>query len=240
MGKGKIMNFTSFVDKKIHLLKKVFSKEKLMRYSFTSSFTFFRSIKSLLLIFMFLFVSLNVPLVRAQTSKEDKKLEELFFRGEKYFFQKKYNIAYSVLFKVVEQKPDHKRALPLLADVAFFKGDYQEALKYYRQTVDLISNPYKEYYRMGQIYLLLKKPDEAIAQFKKALEYNELLSIANFQLGFIYFSQKRDLANAKKYWQKFIEQSPTDAQSEAVSKILRKVEKGEIYFPKQELYEIRE
>lgn len=164
-------------------------------------------------------------------SEQDKRTQELFVRGEKYFFQKKYNVAYSVLLKVLEQKPDHKRALPLVADIAFFKGNFKTALTYYQQAADVIVQPYKEYYRMGQIYLMTEKPDMAIESFVKALEYNEFLTIAYFQIGYVYLVKKEDVVNAKKYWEKFLEQAPDDSQAEAVSKIIEKMDSGELTLP---------
>lgn len=179
----------------------------------------------------FVFVSFTF-LFAQPTFERDKKTEELFLRGEKYFFQKKYNVAYSVLLKVLQQIPDHKRALPLVADIAFFKGDFKTALNYYQQAVDVVAQPYKEYFRMGQIYLLEEKADMAISNFQKALDHNEFLTIAYFQIGYVYLVKKEDSINAKKYWQKFLEQAPGDRQAEAVKKIISKIDSGELDLPK--------
>lgn len=184
----------------------------------------------------FLFFSF-LPSLSAEDSfvnKQEKETEELFHRGEKYFFEKKYHIAYSVLLKVLEQKPDHKRALPLVADIAFFRGDFKTALQYYKQAIEVIVQPYKEYYRMGQVYLLTNKPDLAISHFKKSLEYNELFSLAYFQLGYVYLVKKENTQMAKKYWQTFLEQAPDDEQAESVKKIIAKIDEGSLSFPHSE------
>lgn len=148
------------------------------------------------------------------------KESELFKRAEKYYFQKKYEISLKLFEKILEETPDHARALSYSGDIYLIKKEYDKALSQYRQSVELVDNPAEEYFRIAQVYSAKKEYEKAKENYRKAYSLDPSITASLFQLGYLALIYDRDKVNTIKYWEDFVLRTPDDSQNEKIRKVI--------------------
>jgi len=170
-------------------------------------------------IFKFIIITLllnPVYLYPKNTNTKDK----LFKKAEKYFFNKKFEMAELLLQQVIKKDPENYNAYAYLGDIFLNKKRYDGALNLYKKAIDLNSNIAENYYRIGQIYYYKKLGNLSIDYFKRSLEIDRKLKFAYYQIGMAYLMLERDKANTIKNWETYIRISPEDPQYEKIKRVI--------------------
>ena len=161
-----------------------------------------------------LFFSLTSLLAANET--EDKT----FQKAEKLFFEMKFKNARALLKSVLNKKPNHPKASSLLGDIYLFQKAYRKAIRQYKRSVEISSEPSIDYFRIGQAFLELEQFKEAKLYFQKAYEINTNIKTALFQIGYIALFYERDKKQTIRYWERFIQEAPNDQQYNKVKKAI--------------------
>lgn len=178
---------------------------------------------------LFTLLVLMLPgLVYPQNNIED---DPVFAKAERYFFQKKYEVARQYLIKVTQKHPDHPKAFSYLGDIALITGRHEEALQYYKIAGEVSANRDKEFFRIGQVYIKMEKADQALDSFHRAYSLNPGLKQALYQTGYVYLVFKRDKYKTIEYWKQFLKEAPNDAQYEKIKKVIALLEQDDFQLP---------
>jgi len=157
--------------------------------------------------------------------------EDLFKKGEAYFFQKKYEIAERTLINVIQSRPDHPKAFSYLGDISLFNRRYNDAVKYFNIAKEVSARPGYEYFRLGQTYIELKRYDAALGNFQSAYSLDPSYKPSLYQIGYVYLMFKRDKYKTIEYWKKFIAEAPGDYQYESVKRAIAMLEDSSCIIP---------
>ncbi len=142
--------------------------------------------------------------------KIEKKAYTAYLLSFIYHAKKEYDLAMDYAEYALELEPDEKLASAIKEDLVEIKtlldiqttnelmatGDYQSALRYLMEHKS--EDSWEQHYMLGEIYLALEMPYEAMDNLKKALEINpteadiyEAMGIASYFLG--------DVSNSIKF-----------------------------------------
>ncbi len=149
-------------------------------------------------------------------SKED----ELFLKAQKYFFQKKFEMAELMLQEVIKNDPENSLAYSYLGDIYLKKQLYDGALNLYKKALDLDPGNADNYFRLGQIYYFKKMGAESIDNYNRALTIDGKLKIVYYHLGLTYLMLMRDKEKTIENWEIFIKEVPEDPQYESIKRVI--------------------
>ena len=88
---------------------------------------------------------------------------------------------------------DNAPALYGLGRIAQLERRFSDAIKYYKESLSVSRHFRKSYWRIGQVYLALKKPDDAIPSLVACLRYKDDPRV-RYELGLAYLQLTRDSA----------------------------------------------
>jgi tetratricopeptide (TPR) repeat protein len=169
--------------------------------------------KIILITFILLLsISLN-----AQTAKEDSG----FKKAEKFYFQKKFEMAEMLLQEEIKKNPENDLAYSYLGDIFLNKKRYDGALSLYQKALELKPENADNYFRIGQSYYYKRLGNPAIENYQKAIELDKSLKIAYYQVGLTYLMILRDKENTIKNWETFIRLSPEDPQYSSIQRVIQ-------------------
>ena len=165
------------------------------------------------LIYLFLAFSFSLSLYGASE-------DTMYKKAEKFFFQKQFDNAESLLKMIVSTQPNHSKALSLMGDIYLFQKAYYKAIQAYERAVEVSSTPFIEHFRMGQSYLELQQFNSAKDQFQRVYRLNPKMKTALFQMGYITLFHERSKQKTIEYWEQFIAEAPNDPQYEKVKRVI--------------------
>ena len=163
-------------------------------------------------LFLILFTFYN----NAGLCKED----ELFLKAQKYFFQKKFEMAELLLQEVIKKNPENSLAYSYLGDILLKKQLYDGALNLYRKSLDLDVGNAENYFRIGQIYYFKKMGPDSIDNYNKALTLDSKLKIVYYHVGLSYLMLMRDKEKTIENWEIFLKEVPEDPQYESIKRVI--------------------
>jgi TolA-binding protein len=164
---------------------------------------------------VYLLVLLLVPAFFC--SEEQIDADELYAEAEEHFYRGRYDEAYKAYKKFEEQFSRHKNrpyALIMLADLAEVRKDDKELSdKYWEKLLtDYPGHPVDlEYFNFAKKFYSISKYVDTISMYKKVVAGdpdNEKRPEAIFMIGFISANDIKDYDQAKKYYNKLIEEYP--------------------------------
>lgn len=161
-----------------------------------------------------IFILFQIP-AYAGTEKNTK-----FHKAQKYFFQKKFEMAEIMFQEVLKNDPENEKAYSYLGDLFLKKKRYNAALNMYHKAIDIDANIAENYFRVGQIYYYKKLGNLSIENFEKAYKLDSTLKFAYFHIGLSYLMLERDKNNTITNWEKFLEISPEDIQYESIRRAI--------------------
>jgi len=144
--------------------------------------------------------------------------------GYGYHLKENYDMALDYYQKAVEINPNNVEAKDALESIKEYnqtkkqqqyvdlgiqscqKRDYNAAIKYHQQAIDLDPNYADAYSRIGEAYTCKEEYDNAIKYYKKALKLNPNHADA-YYLGLSY-DAKADFTNSLKYYKKALVYNP--------------------------------
>ncbi|RMD49526.1 MAG: tetratricopeptide repeat protein, partial [Ignavibacteria bacterium] len=126
-----------------------------------------------------------------------RSIEERYNEALNAFHSGDLNIAEDLLTEIVNEAEDFNSNY-FLAVVKSQLGKYEEAIKYYQNTISKAPNHPEAYFNMALCQQKLERQDEALESYLKAVEINPHLDDAYNNIAYIY-QEKGDLENAEKY-----------------------------------------
>jgi arylsulfatase A-like enzyme/Tfp pilus assembly protein PilF len=128
--------------------------------------------------------------------------------------------------RILELDPRDNRAYYMLAKIQVDRNDFEGALHLLKQAVDIGSERAPLHNLMAECYIGMKRYDEAEAEIGKALEMNDELPTAHFNLALVH-EEKDDVPAAIQAYEKELEFSPKDFRSHFnVAKLYAKAGNG--------------
>ncbi len=101
---------------------------------------------------------------------------QLIYEAVVHYQTGKVRKAEQICFDILGQEPNHADALHILGDIAYARGRYDRALGLYEQSLaSKGKNSYKSHNNIGLVLEKQGKIDEAIAYFRKAINWNRTL-----------------------------------------------------------------
>lgn len=146
--------------------------------------------------------------------------DDLFRKAASFFFQKKFDMAESLLQQVIDREPENALAYSYLGDIFLIKQRYDGALDLYRKSIGLNPDAGDNYFRMGQAYYYKKDGDQAIYYFNKALQADTQLKFAYYHVGLACLMLKRDKACTIQNWETYIGLAPDDPQYDRIKRAI--------------------
>jgi tetratricopeptide (TPR) repeat protein len=171
-------------------------------------------IPSLFLITAFLWVH------PCPSSSQENGDDDMFKKASGYFFQKKFDMAESLLQQVIDKDPGNALAHSYLGDIFFIKKRYDGALDLYQKSIELKPELGDNYFRIGQIYYYKRDGRQAVDYFKKAIEVDSNLTFAYYHVGLTYLMLLRDKNNTIENWEAYIKIAPDDPQYDKIKRAI--------------------
>ncbi|WP_044402066.1 lipopolysaccharide assembly protein LapB [Lacinutrix sp. Hel_I_90] len=126
-----------------------------------------------------------------------------------YARELEYEKAISNLEEVLKLEPKNASNVYKLGDLYFKAEDYVNAEKYIKYALELQDTPLdKEYNRLASIYNYLKRPEEAVAYYKKALKENPENENTRFSLVITKDSYYKDIEARIKLYEAYLKTDP--------------------------------
>ena len=162
-------------------------------------------------------------------------LESLFWIGESFFLNKKYNDAYKYFIKLLncDCEINYRIKLNTIYSIAYTlynNKEYEKSIQYFRAYINLTDKEDNEFLdaklRLADSYYAVKKYSQSIEIYKSLLDSNESLDYINYQIGLSYHGNN-DIENSIRYLSKIVVENHTSTLiDDAIYKI------GSIYFEK--------
>jgi tetratricopeptide (TPR) repeat protein len=165
-----------------------------------------------------LIATLMIPAAASLGQKTEAS--ETFKKAEKYFYQKKFEMAELLLQEELKANPENLTAYSYLGDIFLKKERYDEALGLYQKALDMDENNAENYFRIGQIYYYKKLGNLAIENFSKAIELDKSMKFAYYHIGLSYLMLERDKENTIKNWETYLTIAPEDPQYEKIRRVI--------------------
>ena len=151
---------------------------------------------------------------------QEARDDDLFQKATACFFQKKFDMAESLLQQVIEKDPDNAAAYSYLGDIFLVKQRYDGALDLYTKSLQLNPDSGENYFRIGQVYYYKKDGNLALSYFNKAIEKDTQLKFAYYHLGLTYLMLLRDKAGTIRSWETYIAMAPDDPQYDRIKRAI--------------------
>ena len=156
---------------------------------------------------------------------------QLYKKAEKLFFEKKFNRTAILLKRILNNNPNHPKALSLMGDIYLFQKAYHKAIYKYKHALKTSSNKSIEHFRIGQCYLELKQFDNAKDYFQQSYILNTKMKTALFQIGYITLFYERNKLKTIQYWEQFTEEAPNDPQYEKIKRAIELLKDSNFKIP---------
>lgn len=135
-----------------------------------------------------------------------------------------------VLERAREEKEDLSgneiaaRALAAIGEVYLKKEDYENAQKYFKNSIEIYPKDEVLAYNVGEIYFSNHRIDEALHYFELSKQIKPDWESPYLKLGYVYLN-KGDFAKAEENLKKFLEMAPESPEAPNVRSIIDYLEK---------------
>ncbi len=152
------------------------------------------------------FISFSIQTIEAQPSvlskkKAKKEVTELMKKAEDHFFHERFHIALRLFNLVIQQDPENGKAWRFAGDCYLQKRQLDKAKEYFQTAKEISKKPEKEWFRLGQVFILQGNGKKAIHSFEKALEHKKNIHLAHFYLGLAYYRFFQDKKKTIHHWE---------------------------------------
>jgi len=140
------------------------------------------------------------------TDLNNESLDYLI-KGNQFYDLNKFEHATIFYTKALQRTPDEK-TYHNWANIQYIKGNYQKAMKLYKQAIAIKPRYDMAYNGWGSCLSRLGKYDEAIEKFDKSVEIGDFL-LASFNLSLALFWQKKEV-QAQTFFEKKFKETAMD------------------------------
>lgn len=182
---------------------------------------------------LFILTTFAAVVLTAADKKADTapEAQSAFEKGQRYFYQKKFEMAEVMLLEAVKHDPENALACSYLGDLFLAKKRYNEALKYYQRAIELRPENAENNFRIAQTYYYMGNGKKAAEHFNKAYELDNSLTFALYHVGLASLMLNRDKETTIKYWEKYIELTPNDPQKENIQHVIELLKDPALVIP---------
>ena len=172
-----------------------------------------------LILFTALIFTVN-PASVIYPQQNDDPAAVTFKKAQKYFFQRKFEMAELLLQESLKKNPENYLAYSYLGDIFLNKKRYDGAIQLYKKAMDLKPGNAENYFRLGQIYYYKKMGNPSVENYRKSLELDESMKFSYYQMGLSYLMLLRDKDNTIKNWEIYLVKAPEDPQYEKIRRVV--------------------
>ncbi len=153
--------------------------------------------------------------LEVKKAQREFEIKKEFSTAYEYYKMKNYHDAIPHFKRVLELKPDHRKAYSLLANSYCSLGDTSQGEKTYQEAIDKFSDYAPFYIALGYIYEGKEKNEEAISLYKKVYDLNpeqedNILRLANL---LVKVGRKEE---AIPLYEKAVEINPENSAAQAI------------------------
>lgn len=159
--------------------------------------------------------------------------ETAFQKGQRYFYQKKFEMAEVMLSEALKENPENAAAYSYLGDLFLAKKRYEDSLGAYIKALELKPENAENNFRIAQVYYYMKNGTFAIEHFKKAYELDASMSFSLYHIGLTYLMVNRDKEGAIKSWEEYIAIAPNDPQRENINQVIELLKDPNFVIPSE-------
>ncbi|MBN2079128.1 MAG: tetratricopeptide repeat protein [Spirochaetes bacterium] len=143
-----------------------------------------------------------------------------FERATAYFFDQKFDMAETLLLRVIDSEPSNALAHSYLGDIFLIKRRYSGALDLYRKSIEIDPGIGENYFRMGQVYYYLKDGPKALEYFNRAIEADGSLRFARYHAGLTSLMLLRDKESTIESWERYLSVAGDDPQYDRIRRAI--------------------
>jgi tetratricopeptide (TPR) repeat protein len=143
-----------------------------------------------------------------------------FERATSLFFEKKFDMAETLLLRVIDSEPSNALAHSYLGDIFLIKKRYSGALDLYRKSIEIDPALGENYFRMGQVYYYLKDGPKALEYFNRATEVDGSLRFARYHAGLTSLMLLRDKEATIENWERYLAVAADDPQYDRIRRAI--------------------
>lgn len=126
----------------------------------------------------------------------------LFKKANSFFEHNDYANAERLSREIIKINNKFFYAYNLLGEIYYQKGKFDDALFYFKKSIDIYPSQPQIYNIIGVIYNKLSQFDEALTYYERGLKYDDDNFELNYNLGIVYLINKRDPYKAIEHFDK--------------------------------------
>lgn len=169
--------------------------------------------------------------IKQSSEEQIQDVETAFQKGQRYFYQRKIEMAEVMLLISLKEDPENAAAYSYLGDLFLEKKRYDESLNAYLKAIELNPEDAENHFRIGQVYYYQKNAANAIAHFETSYKLNDSMTFALYHIGLTCLMLNRDKEGAITNWEKYISLMPNDAQKSSIEKVIELLKNPEFIIP---------
>jgi tetratricopeptide (TPR) repeat protein len=170
----------------------------------------------------------------AKKTDPQSSQESAFQKGQRYFYQKKFEMAEVMFLDALKDDPENALTYSYLGDLALAKKHYEGALGYYLKAVELRPESGENNFRLAQTYYYKGNAGKAIEHFLRTYELDNSMKFALYHAGLASLMLNRDKESAVKYWEEYIILAPDDPQKENIERVIELLKNPDFIIPPPE------
>jgi cytochrome c-type biogenesis protein CcmH/NrfG len=116
---------------------------------------------------------------------------------------------------ILNSDPKNAGALVQLGNTYFDAQQYQDAIKYYEQSLQIAPNNVDASTDLGVSYYYSNRPDDALRQFEVSLRLDPTHTKTLLNKGIVLAFGKQDLDGAAQVWNQVVQLAPSSLEAEA-------------------------
>lgn len=151
---------------------------------------------------------------------DNAEKESTFEKAQKYYFQRKFEMAELLLQQALKENPENEKAYSYLGDIFLNKKRYDGALNLYQRALDMNPENGENLFRVGQIYYYKKEGQKAVEYFKRAFAADPSLKYSYYHVGLASLMLLRDKQKTINAWEQFLSIAPEDPQYEKIRRVI--------------------
>jgi tetratricopeptide (TPR) repeat protein len=172
------------------------------------------------------FIFLTLPPFPAAAEPEEPSIETLWERGEAALEEGDAEGAMGEFSDALERDRKQPRSWNYLGGVHFGRGEYGQALLYFKQAYLLNPQDVRACNNIATAYEHLGRYGKAEGYYLQAIEIDERYPVPYRNLGILYARHLQRPDQARLYWDKFLSLVPVGADSDAVREELERLDAG--------------
>jgi len=181
-----------------------------------------------------LFTVILCLICQTDAIKTPDKEDTAFVKGQKYFYQKKFEMAETMFLDALKADPENDMTYAYLGDLALTKKRYDEAHGYYLKSLELKPESAENNFRIAQTYYYKEDGEKAIEHFIKTYTLNNSMKFALYHVGLAYLMLNRDKENAVKYWEEYVSLAEDDHQRGNIKRVIELLKNPDFVIPPAE------